>query len=395
MAVKDYNTDPAKNTAISGINIAENCPPGNVNNAIRQKMADTKGFYDEYTSFKGTTVSKSGDTVSGTLKVTGEIQNVARYAFRQVYGDYGTYWLRDTSMLYFMLTDAGNQYGSYNSFRPFKVNLTTGVADISGNAATATKLATARTISLTGGVTGSAKFDGSADVSISATVAASTAKRQVITASGTFTPTATGWYRVTCIGGGGAGGGSIWRGGLAGGNTTFGSLTARGGGGGGGCGISATNSSMGGAGGGAAGEVVTGFLKLTSGTAVTVTIGAGGLASTTNGTTPTGYNAGANISSSTGYVGGIGASGAQSGGSGGEVDARLIGSNGGNGGSNSTGYGGGGGGCGGASNVTEYRGTWGRGADNGKNGSTGSSYPSSAAAGGAGGPGAVILEWEV
>lgn len=42
---------------------------------------------------------------------------------------------------------------------------------VSGNAGTATKLATARTISLTGDVTGSASFDGSANASITATVA--------------------------------------------------------------------------------------------------------------------------------------------------------------------------------------------------------------------------------
>lgn len=40
---------------------------------------------------------------------------------------------------------------------------------LNGNAATATKLATARTISITGGSTGSATFDGSADASISVT----------------------------------------------------------------------------------------------------------------------------------------------------------------------------------------------------------------------------------
>lgn len=42
---------------------------------------------------------------------------------------------------------------------------------VSGNAGTATKLATARTISLTGDVTGSVSFDGSANASITATVA--------------------------------------------------------------------------------------------------------------------------------------------------------------------------------------------------------------------------------
>lgn len=45
-------------------------------------------------------------------------------------------------------------------------------AALNGNAATATKLATARTISLTGDVTGSASFDGSANAAIAATVAA-------------------------------------------------------------------------------------------------------------------------------------------------------------------------------------------------------------------------------
>jgi len=44
------------------------------------------------------------------------------------------------------------------------------IEDISGNSATATKLQTPRTISLTGGVSGSASFDGSQNISISSTV---------------------------------------------------------------------------------------------------------------------------------------------------------------------------------------------------------------------------------
>jgi len=47
MAVSDYNMDPALNITISGINIAENCPPANLNNAIRQMMADVKGLQGE------------------------------------------------------------------------------------------------------------------------------------------------------------------------------------------------------------------------------------------------------------------------------------------------------------------------------------------------------------
>lgn len=40
MAVSDYSSTPGANTSISGINIAENCSPANINNAIRQLMAD-------------------------------------------------------------------------------------------------------------------------------------------------------------------------------------------------------------------------------------------------------------------------------------------------------------------------------------------------------------------
>lgn len=53
-----------------------------------------------------------------------------------------------------------------------EANLTGNVTgDVSGNAGTATALATARNISLTGDVSGSASFDGTANISITATVA--------------------------------------------------------------------------------------------------------------------------------------------------------------------------------------------------------------------------------
>jgi hypothetical protein len=42
MAVSDYSTDPNANTTIAGIQIGENCPAANLNNAIRQIMADVK-----------------------------------------------------------------------------------------------------------------------------------------------------------------------------------------------------------------------------------------------------------------------------------------------------------------------------------------------------------------
>lgn len=47
MAIGDYSTTPGSNTSISGINIGENCPPANINNAIRQLMADLAVFNDD------------------------------------------------------------------------------------------------------------------------------------------------------------------------------------------------------------------------------------------------------------------------------------------------------------------------------------------------------------
>jgi hypothetical protein len=46
MSFGSYSTTPASNTSINGINIAPNCAAGNVDNAIRQVMADGRELYD-------------------------------------------------------------------------------------------------------------------------------------------------------------------------------------------------------------------------------------------------------------------------------------------------------------------------------------------------------------
>lgn len=47
MAFSDYSSTPGSNTSIAGINIAENCSPANLNNALRQLMADAKVFSND------------------------------------------------------------------------------------------------------------------------------------------------------------------------------------------------------------------------------------------------------------------------------------------------------------------------------------------------------------
>jgi len=65
MAVTDYDTTPGDNTTISGINIAEQCPPGNLNNAFRQLMADVKVMYDGLPVVSGY-MPLTGGTFTGT-----------------------------------------------------------------------------------------------------------------------------------------------------------------------------------------------------------------------------------------------------------------------------------------------------------------------------------------
>lgn len=80
------------------------------------------------------TVTSGGMSVAGNIKNTGEIQSETTNSYRHVYGNYGTFWRNDGNDLYLMLTDSGDQYGSYNSLRPLTVDLPTGVCDISGSA---------------------------------------------------------------------------------------------------------------------------------------------------------------------------------------------------------------------------------------------------------------------
>lgn len=68
MAVSDYSETPGSNNTISGINIAEGCPPANLNNAIRQMMADLAALLDDLPD-TSTFMPKSSGTFSGTQPI--------------------------------------------------------------------------------------------------------------------------------------------------------------------------------------------------------------------------------------------------------------------------------------------------------------------------------------
>ncbi len=115
----------------------------------------------------------TGGNLKGGLTATGEIISKSANGLRIAYGSYGFFIRNDGSNTYFMLTNSGNSLGTYNNLRPLIINNANGTVTIgnglnvtggingslNGNAATATKLQTVRTI---GGVS----FDGSANIDL-------------------------------------------------------------------------------------------------------------------------------------------------------------------------------------------------------------------------------------
>jgi len=72
MSFGSYSSTPASNISCNGINIAEGCPAANINNSIRQLMADGKSLYD---TVAGINVSSylplAGGTVTGNIVRSG------------------------------------------------------------------------------------------------------------------------------------------------------------------------------------------------------------------------------------------------------------------------------------------------------------------------------------
>jgi hypothetical protein len=75
-----------------------------------------------------------GDTTPSTkLDVNGEITSQSANAFRMVQGSYGAFWRNDGSDTYLLLTASADQYGSWNSLRPFHVANATGLVSMDNN----------------------------------------------------------------------------------------------------------------------------------------------------------------------------------------------------------------------------------------------------------------------
>ena len=105
MAVQDWCATASANTTIDGININEGCAPANINNAIRQVMADVRVFYDniplpsgaaasganaDITSLRqSVTIAATGTAAANTLGYRGLPVNSPAGAYSLVLSDQG------------------------------------------------------------------------------------------------------------------------------------------------------------------------------------------------------------------------------------------------------------------------------------------------------------------
>lgn len=72
----------------------------------------------------------TGGTLTGGLTVDGEIVSRSGNGFRIVQGNYGFFIRNDGSSTYFMLTNSGDNLGTWNSLRPLIINNANGAVSI-------------------------------------------------------------------------------------------------------------------------------------------------------------------------------------------------------------------------------------------------------------------------
>ncbi len=179
---------PTVPTATAGTNTTQAASTAFVQAALTAGLATKADLSHTHAIADVTGLQAALDGKQATLGTNpsfdGELRPSGQNFIRAVNGTYGSFFRIDSTSLYLMLTAADDEYGGWNTLRPFTVNLSTGKVSmnnglsvaggisgaLTGNASTATKLATARTLSLTGDVTGAVSFDGSANASITATV---------------------------------------------------------------------------------------------------------------------------------------------------------------------------------------------------------------------------------
>ncbi|MGS4268669.1 phage tail-collar fiber domain-containing protein [Serratia marcescens] len=73
-----------------------------------------------------------GGTFTGVVKTSAEIQSTHIDNYRMVGGGFGSFWRNDGNRIYLLLTNENDQYGTFNTLRPFYVDVRTGTASVQG-----------------------------------------------------------------------------------------------------------------------------------------------------------------------------------------------------------------------------------------------------------------------
>lgn len=90
----------------------------------------------------GRYLMKSGGQLTGIVKTSAEIQSLTADNYRLIGGDYGTFWRNDGKSLYLMVTNAKNQYGTFNGLRPLSIDVKGGHVNFGHNVSVGGELKT-------------------------------------------------------------------------------------------------------------------------------------------------------------------------------------------------------------------------------------------------------------
>ena len=143
MSINDFKPNPDDITSIDGIDISEGCSPSNVNDAVRHVMSNLHDLVNK------TDVTQS---TSGYMSAADKTKLDSIDKATQLPKESGTATI-----------GTSNKYATEDHVHPLQTSVT-------GNAGTATKLQTARTIAISdGAISTPISFDGSSDITLPVT----------------------------------------------------------------------------------------------------------------------------------------------------------------------------------------------------------------------------------
>ena len=94
----------------------------------RHELNGGNGILTQFDLVSGEDENDKTSYANFNCKVISQNEFISTYheSYRIAYGTYGTFWKNDGTNLNLLITNANDQYGTYNDFRPFTVNLSTG-----------------------------------------------------------------------------------------------------------------------------------------------------------------------------------------------------------------------------------------------------------------------------